>query len=79
MKDYQKQRVDGILVNCSKAENVNTEDHLLNDLGMDSLDLVEAVMLIEQEFNIALDDETFLDHLTVGGVYGVIDYELSRV
>lgn len=40
------------------ADRVKTGDELLTrDLGVDSLDLLEFVMAIEDEFNIEIDDQ----------------------
>ncbi|MDU0810064.1 MAG: acyl carrier protein [Burkholderia sp.] len=38
-------------------EEIKTESSLLNDLGADSLDTVELVMSLENEFNIEIQDE----------------------
>mgnify|MGYP003306650226 CR=1 FL=1 len=39
------------------AEKVTLEAHLVNDLGADSLDAVDIIMGIEDEFGISVDDE----------------------
>ena len=47
-------------------EDIITNDTTIEDLGADSLDLVEAVMNIEEEFGISIDDSE-IEHLkTVG-------------
>ncbi len=38
-------------------EEIITEQTTIEDLGADSLDLVEAVMNIEEEFGINIDDD----------------------
>ena len=57
------------------AENLNidinsiTDDsHFVNDLGADSLNIVEVVMGIEQEFEIEIPDEDAETLFTVGQV-----------
>lgn len=47
------------------AESINT-DTTIEDLGADSLDLVEAVMNIEEEFGITIDDSDIENLKTVG-------------
>lgn len=38
-------------------DQVTRESHFVNDLGADSLDLVELVMELEEEFEIDIPDE----------------------
>ncbi|MBB3017650.1 acyl carrier protein [Microvirga lupini] len=38
-------------------EPVTAEQHILNDLGGDSLDFIEIVMAIEEEFEIEISDD----------------------
>lgn len=40
-----------------KPEDVTPEKTFVNDLGADSLDVVEFVMEVEKEFNITIPDE----------------------
>ena len=39
------------------AETITLDTHLVDDLGADSLDAVDLIMAIEDEFGIELDDE----------------------
>ncbi len=41
-----------------EEETIQPESHLTDDLGADSLDAVELIMKIEQEFDIEIDDTT---------------------
>lgn len=42
---------------CVKPEDVTGDAHLSDDLGADSLDHVELVMMCESEFDIEIPDE----------------------
>lgn len=40
-----------------EKDNVNLDSHFANDLGADSLDAVELIMALEEEFDIEIPDE----------------------
>src|SRR5262245_12811760 len=44
----------------------------LGDLGADSLDLVELVMEIEEEFSVSLPDESIDESLTIGRLINML-------
>jgi acyl carrier protein len=48
------------------------EANLLDDLGADSLDVVELVMAIEAEFGIAVPDEDVENIRTIGDIVGYL-------
>ena len=60
--------VKGILVEQLGAEGdtISIESSLIDDLNADSLDLVELVMALEQEFGISIPDEDAERIKTVG-------------
>ena len=47
-------------------EKVSPETHFVNDLGADSLDTVELVMELEEEFDIDIPDDAAEKIQTVG-------------
>ncbi len=47
------------------AEEITYESNILDDLGADSLDVVDLVMSIEDEFGIEVPDEALKDIRTV--------------
>ncbi|APG62442.1 acyl carrier protein [Sphingorhabdus lutea] len=48
-----------------EADKVNPEASFIDDLGADSLDIVELVMAFEEEFNVEIPDEAAQDIATV--------------
>jgi acyl carrier protein len=54
------------------AEQVTPDTEFANDLGADSLDLVELVEALEAEFAIRIDDEELAEITTVGEAYDLV-------
>lgn len=55
-----------------KAEEIKMESRLIEDLGADSLDIVELIMAFEDEFNISLPDEEVAKMKTIGNIVNYI-------
>ena len=55
------------------AEKVNEKASFIDDLGADSLDLVELVMAFEEEFGIEIPDDAAESIVTVGDAVKYID------
>jgi acyl carrier protein len=56
-----------------EAEKVTLESRLSEDLGADSIDAVELIMNIEDEFNIQVSDEDAQNLKTVGDLVKYIE------
>lgn len=54
MKKYKKLFQKNLNV---PLEKVTMDTHLVDDLGADSLDAVELIMALEEEYGIEVDDE----------------------
>lgn len=54
------------------VEDVREESRIIDDLGADSLDCIELVMLIEEGFDIEISDEEAERINTVGEVYALV-------
>ncbi|MCK4936181.1 MAG: acyl carrier protein [Elusimicrobiales bacterium] len=57
-------------------DEVNNESSFVDDLGADSLDTVELVMALEEEFDIEIPDE---DAEKIQKVQQAIDYITNKV
>jgi acyl carrier protein len=60
-----------------KPEEVTPEASFVDDLGADSLDTVELVMALEEEFGIEIPDEDAEKIQTVGDAIRYIDEKLG--
>ncbi|PIW68881.1 MAG: acyl carrier protein [Candidatus Omnitrophica bacterium CG12_big_fil_rev_8_21_14_0_65_42_8] len=56
-----------------KAEEVTPEASFIDDLGADSLDTVELVMALEEEFGVEIPDEDAEKITTVGDAIKYIE------
>lgn len=54
-------------------EKVNMDTKIVEDLGADSLDVVEMLMALEDEYGISLPDEVAMQLQTVGDIVKYID------
>ncbi|MGM9936737.1 MAG: acyl carrier protein [Candidatus Ornithomonoglobus sp.] len=66
MDEFEK--VKSVIVDLLKAEesDITLESSFVDDLGADSLDLVELIMGLETEFDIEIPDEEAEKIQTVG-------------
>ena len=56
-----------------EADEVSIDSTVIDDLGADSLDIVELIMAFEEEFNIEIPDEAAEKIKTVQDVVTYID------
>lgn len=59
-------------------EKVTMETKIVEDLGADSLDIVEMLMALEDEYSISLPDEVAVNLQTVGDIVNYIDENLNK-
>lgn len=60
-----------------KEEDVKSDARFVEDLGADSLDTVELVMALEEEFGIEIPDDDAEKAKTVGDVVSYIDKKIK--
>ncbi len=51
-----------------KVEDVKLESRLVEDLGADSLDIVELLMMLEDEYGITIPDQDAVKLSTIGDI-----------
>ena len=69
-------RIVNILTECIKdisPSQIVPEAHIIDDLGADSLDTVEIVMRLEEEFNTQIMDEESEQMFTVQDIINYIE------
>ncbi|KAJ2992943.1 hypothetical protein NUW58_g1997 [Xylaria curta] len=71
-KEEVESRIMGIL---SGFDKIKPTAHFSNDLALDSLDTVEVVMAIEEEFSIEIPDK---EADAIHSVNQAVDYILSQ-
>ena len=55
------------------ADEVNMDSNIQDDLGADSLDVVDLITTIEDEFDLSIPDEAVEEIKTVGDIVNYIE------
>ena len=73
-------RILDLLANLAKvdAQTITTESNLVSDLGLDSIARVELVTMLEEEFNLEIDESAFDAGTTVSGVKEIVASKQSE-
>lgn len=58
-------------------EKISGDTHFVNDLGADSLDVVELVMELEEEFDVNIPDDAAEKIQTIGQAVEFIDQPVT--
>ena len=68
-------KVNEMLANQLNIEvnKINENSKIVEDLGADSLDMIEMLMALEEEFNISVPDDKAEGLKTVGDIANFID------
>ena len=69
------ERLKKILVEelALNAEDITPSAELANDLGVNSLELADLILLCEDKFNVVIDDEDLHTFITVGDVVNYLN------
>lgn len=79
MASVEERVVDIVCENLGvNKESVTRQTSFIEDIGADSLDIVELVMELEEEFEITIPDEEAEKIKTVGEAVVYIEKELDK-
>lgn len=56
-----------------EEEKVTLEASIINDLGADSLGIVDLIMALEDEFDVEIDEDKYESFKTVGDIVKYIE------
>ena len=54
-------------------DKITRDTNIMADFGADSLDLVELIMTLEEEYNVSVTDESVYENKTVGEIADYIE------
>lgn len=55
------------------ASTITENSKVIADLGADSLDIVELIMALEDEFGVSVDEDKVQDLVTIGDIVRLIN------
>ncbi|MEW8973707.1 MAG: acyl carrier protein [Tissierellaceae bacterium] len=58
-------------------ESITTETSMIKDLGADSLDAVEIIMALEDEFGVSVPDEEAENFKSIGDIVNYIESKIA--
>lgn len=56
-----------------KVEDITLKSRLIEDLGADSLDIVEMLMMLEDEYGITIPDQDAINLSTIGDIVSFME------
>jgi len=74
--DFERFQKCAVEVLSVEADQVKPEASFADDLDADSLDLVELVMALEEEFDVTVEEEELEGISTVGAAFDLIKSKL---
>ena len=75
-ENFERFKKCAVEVLAVEPDQVTKEARFADDLDADSLDLVELVMALEEEFDVSVDEEELEGIETVGAAYDLVTSKL---
>lgn len=71
-------KIRGIIAEnlCVDVKTISADTNIFDDLGADSLDIVEIVMALESAFGITITDDEVNNVCTVEDIYRLVECHL---
>ena len=75
-----EEKVKNILIESFgiSEEKIELESKLINDLGLDSLDSVELIMILEKKYDICIPDNEAEEIKTLDQIINIINKYVSK-
>ena len=71
-----KEIVNKVIIDVTKDTNFKGTSDLEDDLGIDSLSVIDLVVSLENYFKIYIEDDDFENWSTVNDIYDSIEHQL---
>ncbi len=73
------EKVKEVLVNdlSVNVEDIKMESELINDLGINSLELADLILLCEEKFEIEVKDDDIHKFITVGDIVSYLEENIK--
>ncbi len=70
-----EEKVINIISNVCEIDkkDIKSDSNLVNDLGLESLDVVDLVVAFEKEFNIKIDDKDIKQFQTIKDIVNYLE------
>ena len=63
---------------CISTDEIKDDSNIIDDLGADSLDIVELLMTFEDEFKVSIPDEKLEDLKTVPQIVKLLEEYMNK-
>jgi len=73
-----KQIIKPYVPNQQQLENLTFETDFIKDLAINSANMVDIILDIEEKFDITIDNESMEKMMTVQAALAIIDQELAK-
>ena len=74
-------RIHALLVDVLMLEDnvaLTPETHIVNDLGAESINIAEITVALENEFDLAIEDERMRELATIGALTDFVAAEVAK-